>query len=84
MSYEMEALFRLFLLKECYGWDYETAPVEYLTKHPDLCERIGLESVPDQSTLWRSWHHRFTTELQNTVETTARTALLKSSTANRF
>ena len=29
-SYEMQTLFRLFLLKECHGWDYETALVEYL------------------------------------------------------
>ena len=80
-SYEMATLFRLFLLKECYGWNYETALIEYLTKHPELCERIGLESVPDQSTLWRSWHHRFTTELQDTVETAARTILIKAQNA---
>ncbi len=80
-SYEMETLFRLFLLKECHGWDHETALVEYLTKHPDLCEQIGLNSVPDQSTLWRSWHQRFTTELQDTVETAARTILIKAQNA---
>ena len=80
-SYEMETLFRLFLLKELYDWDHETALVEYLTKHPDLCDQFGLESVPDQSTLWRSWHHRFTTELQDTVETAARTILIKAQNA---
>jgi hypothetical protein len=37
--------------------------------------------VPDQSTLWRSWHHRFTTELQDTVETAARTILIKAQNA---
>ncbi len=80
-SYEMETLFRLFLLKECHGWDHETALVEYLTQHPDFSEQIGLESVPDQSTLWRSWHHRFTADLRNTVETTARTILIKAQNA---
>jgi len=80
-SYEMETLFRLFLLKECHGWSHETALVEYLTKHPDLCDQLGLESVPDQSTLWRSWHHRFTAELQDTVETAARTILIKAQNA---
>ncbi|WP_092664785.1 transposase [Halorientalis persicus] len=80
-SYEMETLFRLFLLKECHGWDHETALVEYLCQHPDLCEQIGLNSVPDQSTLWRSWHQRFTTELQDTVETAARTILIKAQNA---
>ncbi len=77
-SYEMETLFRLFLLKECHVWDHETALVEYLTKHPDLCDQLGLESVPNQSTLWRSWHHLFTAALQDTVETAARTILIKA------
>jgi hypothetical protein len=81
-SYEIETLFRLFLLKECHGWDHETAFVEYLTKHPDLCNQLGLESVPNQSTLWRSWHHRFTAELQDTVETAARTILIKAQNAD--
>jgi hypothetical protein len=48
-SYKMETLFRLFLLKECHGWNHETALVEYLTKHPDLCDQLGLDSVPKQS-----------------------------------
>ena len=80
-SYEMETLFRLFLLKECHGWDHETALVEYLTQHPDFCEQIGLDSVPNQSTLWRSWHHRFTAELQDSIETAARTILIKAQNA---
>ncbi len=37
--------------------------------------------MPDQSTLWRSWHHRFTTELRETVETAARTILIKAQDA---
>lgn len=37
-TYEMETLFRLFLLKECHGWNHETALVEYLSQHPDFCE----------------------------------------------
>ncbi|RAW44582.1 transposase [Halorubrum sp. 48-1-W] len=80
-SYKMETLFRLFLLKECHGWGHETALVEYLTKHPDFCEQIGLESVPNQSTLWRSWHKRFTVDLQDTVETATRTILIKAQNA---
>jgi len=80
-TYGMETLFRLFLLKECHGWDHETALVEYLTQHPNFCEQIGLESVPNQSTLWRSWHKRFTAGLQDTVETAARTILIKAQNA---
>ena len=37
--------------------------------------------MPDQSTLWRSWHQRFTTELRETVETAARTILIKAQDA---
>jgi len=37
--------------------------------------------MPDQSTLWRSWHQRFTTELRETIETAARTILIKAQDA---
>ncbi|MDS0222481.1 transposase [Haloarcula sp. S1AR25-5A] len=77
-QYEMAQLFRLFLLKEIHGWTHETALLTYLTHHPDLREQLGLETVPDQSTLWRSWHERFTTELRETIETAARTVLIKT------
>ena len=79
--YEMETLFRLFLLKECHGWDHETALIEYLSQHPPLCDRLGLESVPNQSTLWRSWHYRFTADFRDTVETATRTILIKAQNA---
>ncbi|QCS44922.1 transposase (plasmid) [Natrinema versiforme] len=59
-SYGMVSLFRVFMLKDCYGWDHETALVEYLNRYPVLCDQLGLETVPDQSTLWRSWNKRFT------------------------
>jgi len=76
--YRMDTLFRVFILKEFYGWEHETALIEYLECRPVLCEQLGLESVPDQSTLWRSWHERFTAELRSTVETAARTILIKA------
>lgn len=79
--YEMDTLFRVFVLKECHGWEHETALVEYLDRRPTLCELLGLETVPDQSTLWRSWHKRFTAELRSTVETTAQTILIKAQNA---
>ncbi|QZP39267.1 transposase [Halobaculum magnesiiphilum] len=81
-QYEMEHLFRGFILKEIHGWEHETALVEYLAQRPDLCGRLGLETVPDQSTLWRSWHKRFTAELRSTVKTAARTILIKAKNAD--
>ena len=77
-TYEMEALFRAFLLKELHGWDHETALCSYLEERPSLRRRLGFETVPDQSTLWRSWRYRFTTDLRECVETAARTILFKA------
>ncbi len=76
--YEMDSLFRVFVLKELHGWDHETPLVEYLDSHPKIREELGLGRVPDQSTLWRSWNQRFTIDLRETVEAAARTILIKA------
>jgi hypothetical protein len=68
--------FQIFVLKEIYGWNHETALVEYLDSHPELCKQFEFEAVPNQSTLWRSWHQRFTADLRETVETAAQTVLI--------
>ena len=78
----MDTLFRVFALKELHGWDHETALVEFLECHPGLREQLGLERIPNQSTLWRSWHERFTGELRETVETVARTILINAQNAD--
>ena len=80
--YEMDTLFRVFILKEIHGWKHETALIEYLECRSALCEQLGLESLPNQSTLWRSWHKRFPAELRSTVETAARTILIKAQNAD--
>lgn len=61
----MATLFRVFVLKELHRWQHETSPVEYLNSHPELCERLELESVPDQSTL-RRMNKRFARDLRET------------------
>jgi len=61
--------------------EHETALVEYLHQRPTLRQELGFESVPDQSTLWRSWHNRFTAESRESVETAARTILIKAQNA---
>jgi hypothetical protein len=76
--YEISRLVRAFLLKELHSWDHETALVEFLQRRPSLRRQLDFESVPDQSTLWRSWHRRFTPALRETVETAARTILIKA------
>ncbi|WP_246989537.1 transposase [Halorientalis marina] len=79
--YEMPQLFRVFLLKEVYGWNHETALVDYLRQHSETRGSLGFESVPDQSTLWRSWNSRFNADLRETVERTARTVLINAQKA---
>ena len=49
--YEMDTLFRIFVLKNLYGWEHETALIEYLGCLPERCDQLNLETVPDQSTL---------------------------------
>jgi hypothetical protein len=77
----MTQLLRAFLVKELHGWDYETALVECLHRRPELRRDLSFETVPDQSTLWRSWQHRFTAELRETIETAARLILIRAGRA---
>nr|WP_248895626.1 transposase [Haloplanus sp. XH21] len=78
----MDTLFRVFVLKELHGWDHETALLEYLDSYSDLCERLELGTVPNQSTLWRTWNERFTDELRETVQKAARAILIKAQNAD--
>lgn len=80
-QYGMKQLFRVFIIKELNGWTHETALVEYLRKMPSIRRQLGFDSLPNQSTLWRTWHQRFTVDLRETVQTAARTILLKAADA---
>lgn len=75
-DYEMKHLVRAFALKDLHGWNHESPLAEYLYQYPLLCERLGFETIPDQSTLWRTWHQRFTPDLRETITTVARTVLI--------
>ncbi|EMA42093.1 transposase (TCE33) [Halococcus hamelinensis 100A6] len=78
----MEQLVRTFLLKELHGWKHESALVEYLDRYSSVRKRLSFESVPDQSTLWRTWHQRFEPELRETIETAARSILIQADRAD--
>jgi len=79
--YRIDTLFRVFVLKELHGWEHETALVDHLRNRSELREQLGFKTIPDQSTLWRNWHERFTPDLRETVETAARTILIKAQNA---
>ncbi len=76
--YGIPQLVRPFLLKELHGWTHEAAFTSYLKQRPALCRQLGFETIPDQSTLWRTWHRRFSTELQETIPECAWTVLIKA------
>ena len=70
------------MLKELHGWEHESALVEYLHWRSSVRKRLGFESVPDQSTLWRTWYHRFVPDLRETIQTAARTILIQADNAD--
>lgn len=65
--YPMALLVRAFLIEEINGWD-ETALHDYLYANPSFRRRLGFESLPNQSTFWRAWNHRFSEGLRDTVQ----------------
>lgn len=70
--YPMAILVRAFLIEEINGWD-DTALHDYLRANPSLQQELGFETLPNQSTFWRVWNHRFSAELRDTVQECAAT-----------
>lgn len=58
---------RALMLMDLHGWEHETAFVEYLDERPDLVDALGFENIPDQSTVWRARHERFSDELLRSI-----------------
>jgi putative transposase len=65
--YPMAVHVRAGLLTEINGWD-ETALHDYLRANPSLRRGLGFGSLPDQSTFWRAWNHRFAEDLRDAVQ----------------
>jgi putative transposase len=72
--YPMAIQVRACLLTELNGWD-DTALHDYLYAHPSLRQDLGFETLPNQSTFWRAWHHRFSEALCDAVRTCANSIL---------
>jgi putative transposase len=64
--YSMALLVRAFLIAEINGWD-ETALHDHLRANLSLQCDLGFETLPDQSTFWRAWNHRFSEDLRDAV-----------------
>jgi putative transposase len=77
--YPMALLVRAFLIKEINGWD-ETALHDHLRANPSLRRRLGFETLPNQSTFWWAWNHRFSEALRDAVQACAE-AIVKAARA---
>lgn len=58
---------RALMLMDLHGWEHETAFVEFLDERPDIVDTLGFENAPDQSTVWRARHERFSDELLRAI-----------------
>jgi DNA invertase Pin-like site-specific DNA recombinase len=65
--YPMALLVRAFLIEEINGWD-DTALHDHLYANPSLHRGLSFETLPNQSTFWRAWNHRFCDELCAAVQ----------------
>jgi len=65
--YPMALLVRAFIVGEVNGWD-ETALHDHLQANSALCQDLGFESLPNQSTFWRAWNERFSAELRDAIQ----------------
>jgi putative transposase len=65
--YPMTLLVRAFIVEEINDWD-ETALHDHLRANPALRRDLGFETLPNQSTFWRAWNHRFSDELCAAVQ----------------
>lgn len=55
------------MLMDLHGWEHETAFVEFLDERPDIVDALGFENAPDQSTVRRARHERFSDEFLRAI-----------------
>ena len=66
-GYPMLPLFLAFIVKELHGWEHESALCAYLKANPSLLDQLGFDTLPAQSTFWRTWNKRFSADLREAV-----------------
>ena len=64
--HSFEGMLRLFLYRELTGESYRA-----LTRYPELADVFGLEKIPDESVLSRTWRNRFDDATKTFVTTAA-------------
>ncbi len=79
--YPMAIHVRASLVKEINGWD-ETALHDHLRANPSFRQGLGFEALPNQSTFWRAWNHRFSADLCNAIRECAAAIVRAARTGN--
>ena len=64
---DTEAIVRAHILRIAHGWEYCKSLHTYLKQQPHLLGPMGLDSIPDQSTLSRAWK-KFGDDHQEAIE----------------
>jgi len=62
---DFELITRLHLIRLYHNWEHETALCQYLDAEPSILDALGVDSAPDQSTLYTAWHDRFTQQFRD-------------------
>ncbi|MFC4551051.1 MULTISPECIES: transposase [Halorussus] len=71
-SYDFESILRAVMLKHVLGLDSVSTLRRRLRSDPYLLGRLGFNSVPNQSTLWRAQNRRFSSELRESLRDASR------------
>lgn len=70
-SYPLEPMVRAHLLKHLHGYT-NTRLHDRLFRNPEEVEALGFEQLPARTTFGRTWHNRFSDELQGYITRVAR------------
>lgn len=63
-AYPFRPLVRAHLWRLANGWDSHPRLRRALQRDPVFLGRLGFQRLPNQATLWRAWHHRFSPPLR--------------------
>lgn len=65
-SYSFHGMLKLFFYLEVTGDSYRS-----LTRHPELADVFGLDQIPNESVISRTWRNRFDDDIRGYVTTSA-------------
>jgi len=66
VSYPFRGMLKLFVYLEVTGDSYRS-----LTRHPELADVFGLNQIPNESVISRTWRNRFNDDVRGYVTASA-------------